>query len=131
MAQIPVKIGSFAATTAGTVAISPTVSPNAGIGGLGSNLFMEVTAISAGSSLTTSGAQFKWLSPGGSTSVTVASISAVLISSTTNSQFLTVVAAFATTANRVCPIPNQVVVTFQTVGATNGIAADLYLIPAN
>jgi hypothetical protein len=28
-------------------------------------------------------------------------------------------------------MPNQVQVTFQTAAATNGIACDLYLIPAN
>lgn len=129
MATGPVKIGSFAATTAGTVSITPAASP--GIGGLGSNLFLEITAISSGSALTTSGAAFKWLSPGGGTSVTVASISAALVTSTTNGQFLTIASAFGTTANRVCPMPNQVQVTFQTAAATNGIACDLYLIPAN
>lgn len=131
MAKVPVKIGSFTATTAGTASITyatPTALP--GVAGLGSNLWLEVTAISSGSALTTSGASFQWRSPGGNT-LTVASISAALVTSTTNSQMLTFASSFVDATKRVCPMPSIVTVTFQTAGATNGIAADLYLIPAD
>lgn len=129
MAKNAIKVGAFSATTAGTVSITPVGNP--GIGGLGSNLFMEVTGISTGSALTTSGATFKWLSPGGGTSVTICTIGAALVTSTTNGQFLTFVSAFVDATKRVAPMPTHVSLTFQTVATSNGIACDLYLIPAD
>lgn len=130
MAKVPVKVGSFSATTSGTVTLVNSGQPNAGIGGFGTNYWLEVTGISSGSALTTSGAAFKWVSPGGN-ALTVASISAGVVTSTTNSQILTFASSFVDATKRVAPHITTVQVTFQTSGATNGISCDLYLIPCD
>lgn len=130
MSSVPIKISSFAATTSGTVALTyPNFVPNVGAGGFGNNIWMEVTGISTGSALTTSGASFKWQSAGGNALV-VAAISAVLVTSTTNSQMLTFAAGFVDATKRIAPPLTHVQLTFQTTSTSNGVTGDLYLIPA-
>jgi len=132
MAQNPVKFGTFTATTNGTVALTTAASgfgafpPNNQIAGHGANVWCEITSVGSGSAWAT-GSGFKWTSPGGN-ALSIGTIGAV--TSTTNSQMLTLAAAFVDATKLTHPPITHVQVTVQTAGTTTSLIGDLYIIPA-
>lgn len=130
MAKSVMKIGSFTATTSGTVAVTPPSSFNSLAsyhGGYRSNYWVEITAVGDGSGWAT-GSAFKWQSPGGNALV-IGTIG--IVTSTTQSALLSVTTALAAATAMANPPITHVQVTNQTAGTVTSISGDIYIIPAD